>query len=61
MNALFKIQFGYIPKKYFGRVLVYAAKAQWIRRVLRMEAAWRKVAPGSEIVYVKGSQSASRK
>src|SRR3984893_3744375 len=55
MNALFEIQFGYVPKKYCGRVLVYAAKAQWITHLLQMEAAWRKVAPDSKIVYVKGN------
>src|SRR3984893_1086881 len=55
MNALFDIQFGYIPRKYNGRVVVYAAKAQWITRLLTMEAAWRKIAPHSKIVYVKGS------
>jgi hypothetical protein len=27
----------------------------WITRLLTMEAAWRKIAPRSKIVYVKGS------
>ena len=55
MNRLFEIQFDYIPKTYLGRVIVYAAKAQWPTRLHQMKAAWRKVAPESEIVYVKGS------
>jgi thioesterase domain-containing protein len=55
MKALFEIQFGYIPRKYDGRVVVYRAKAQWPTRLLRMTAAWRKIAPRSEIVSVKGN------
>ena len=54
MRALFEIQFGYIPRKYDGRVVVYTAKAQWPTRLLRITAAWRKIAPRSEIVNVKG-------
>jgi thioesterase domain-containing protein len=54
MKALFEIQFGYIPRKYDGRVVVYRAKLQWPTRLLRITAAWRKIAPRSEIVNVKG-------
>lgn len=55
MNRLFDIQFDYIPKKYHGRVLVYAAKAQWLTRLLQLKAAWSEIAPESKIVYVKGN------
>lgn len=55
MHRLFDIQFDYIPKKYHGRVLVYAAKAQWLTRLLQLKAAWSEIAPESKIVYVKGN------
>jgi thioesterase domain-containing protein len=55
INTLFEIQFDYIPKQYPGRVLVYAAKTQELARLRHVAAAWRKVAPASEIVEVNGT------
>jgi thioesterase domain-containing protein len=55
INTLFEIQFDYIPKEYPGRVLVYAAKTQELARLRYVAAAWRKVAPASEIVEVNGT------
>jgi thioesterase domain-containing protein len=55
INTLFEIQFDYIPKQYPGRVLVYAAKTQELARLRHVAAAWRKVAPASEIVEVSGT------
>jgi thioesterase domain-containing protein len=55
INTLFEIQVDYIPKQYPGRVLVYAAKTQGLARLRHIAAAWRKVAPASEIVEVRGT------
>jgi hypothetical protein len=55
INTLFGTQFDYIPKQYPGRVLVYAAKTQQLGRLRHVVAAWRKVAPASEIVKVSGT------
>jgi thioesterase domain-containing protein len=55
INRLFAVQFEYIPEKYSGRVLVCAARTQGPARLRQVAAAWRKVAPASEIVEVRGT------
>ena len=57
INTLFGIQFDYTPRKYSGDVLVYAAKIQRPSRLSQVAAAWRRVAPASEIVCVSGTHS----
>jgi thioesterase domain-containing protein len=55
MNELFEVQFRYIPKKYSGRVLVYARKTHGLTHLSQVGAMWREIAPASEIVYVGGT------
>jgi thioesterase domain-containing protein len=55
IKTLFDRQFSYVPKEYLGRVLVFAAKTQSLTYLRQVELVWRKVAPASEIVYVKGT------
>jgi len=55
IHSLFEIQFNYVPNEYSGRVLVYVAKTQKPARLRQMTAAWRKIAPASEIVEVRGT------
>jgi thioesterase domain-containing protein len=57
INTLFAIQADYIPQKYSGRVLVYAAKIQGPARLRQVAAAWRSVAPASEIIYVDATHT----
>jgi thioesterase domain-containing protein len=55
INTLFDKQFDYVAAKYSGRVLVCVARTQWPTRLRRVAAAWRMVAPASEIVEVGGT------
>ncbi|MBR1087606.1 hypothetical protein JQ621_08950 [Bradyrhizobium manausense] len=53
IHSLFHTQFDYVPTEYSGRVLVYAAKIQDPARLRHLTAAWRKIAPVSEIVEIR--------
>jgi thioesterase domain-containing protein len=55
INTLFDKQFDYVAAKYSGRVLVCVARTQRPARLRRVAAAWRMVAPASEIVEVGGT------
>jgi thioesterase domain-containing protein len=57
MKALYEIQFLYVPKEYPGRVTVYVAQTQPLTHLRQVEAPWRKVAPASDIVSVKGNHT----
>jgi len=57
MKGLFETQFRYVPKRYFGRVLICAAKTQALTHVRQLEGPWRKVAPNLQIVHFKGTHT----
>jgi thioesterase domain-containing protein len=57
MKTLFEAQYAYIPQQYPGRTLVFVAKTQALTHLSQVEAAWRKVAPASEIVHVNGTHT----
>jgi thioesterase domain-containing protein len=50
VKALFENQFNYVPKTYFGRVVVCVAKTQPLSQFVQVQAAWSKIAPEAEIV-----------
>jgi thioesterase domain-containing protein len=57
MKALYEIQFLYVPKEYPGPVTVYVAQTQPLTHLRQVKAPWRKVAPASNIVSVKGNHT----
>jgi thioesterase domain-containing protein len=57
MKVLFETQFAYIPKDYHGRVLVFVAKTQALTHLRQIKVAWRKIAPVSEFVDIKGTHT----
>ena len=57
MKTLYEAQFAYVPKEYSGRVLVCVAKTQALTHLRQLEAAWRKVAPRSDVVHFEGTHT----
>jgi hypothetical protein len=57
MKMLFEIQFAYVPTPYSGAVLVCAAKTQSLSYLRQIEPAWRKIAPGAEIMSFSGTHT----
>jgi thioesterase domain-containing protein len=55
MRALYDAAEAYVPQAYDGRVLFYAAKTRPLSQLAPIEAAWAKIAPAIEAVYVKGT------
>lgn len=51
MKTLLETQFAYVPKDHSGRVLVCVAKTHALTHRAKLKAAWRKVAPSSDVVY----------
>jgi hypothetical protein len=45
----------YVPEAYHGRILVYAARTQQLCHLRQVEAAWRSIADGAEIVRIAGT------
>ena len=57
VKALFENQFRYVPKKYFGRVVVCVAKTQPLSQFVQVQSAWKKIAPAVEIVRFNASHA----
>ena len=55
VKTFYKTQFNYVPKQYFGRVVVCVAKTQSLTHLSQVEAAWRKIAPAAEVVKFNGT------
>jgi hypothetical protein len=55
IKGLYDRYLEYVPNSYSGRVLVFVAKTQALMRLRQVKAAWRKIAPSSEILEVNGT------
>jgi thioesterase domain-containing protein len=55
VRTLFKTHRNYVPKKYFGRVVVCVAKTQHLTYLWQVEGPWRKIAPAAETVKFEGT------
>ncbi len=55
MKGLYDRHLEYVPNSYSGRVLVFVAKTDGLLNHGQVEAAWRKIAPSSEIFEVNGT------
>ena len=59
MKTLFENQYAYVPKPYFGRLLVCVAGTQGLvyLRLRQVEVAWRKIAPAAEVKHFDGTHT----
>ncbi|SRR5579871_2394190 len=57
MKTLFETQYGYYPKPYAGRVVLYVAKTQSLAHLRQVEASWQTIAPQAEIVKCKATHT----
>jgi len=55
MRGLYDRHLEYVPNSYSGRVLVFVAKTDELLNHGHVKAAWRKIAPSSEIFEVTGT------
>jgi thioesterase domain-containing protein len=55
IKGLYDRHLEYVPNSYSGRVLVFVAKPDGLLNHGQVEAAWRKIAPSSEILEVNGT------
>ena len=55
MKGLYDRHLEYVPNRYSGRVLVFVAKTDELLNHGQVKAAWRKIAPSSEIFEVDGT------
>ena len=55
MKGLYDRHLEYVPNNYSGRVLVFVAKTDGLMNHGQVKAAWRKIAPSSEIFEVNGT------
>jgi hypothetical protein len=54
-KGLYDRHLEYVPNRYSGRVLVFVAKTDELLNHGQVKAAWRKIAPSSEIFEVDGT------
>jgi thioesterase domain-containing protein len=54
IKGLYDRHLEYVPNHYFGRVLVFVAKFDGLLNHGQVKAAWKKIAPSSEIFEVNG-------
>ena len=57
MKTLFENQYAYVPKPYFGRLLVCVARTQGLVYLRQVEVAWRKIAPAAEVKRFDGTHT----
>jgi thioesterase domain-containing protein len=55
MKGLYDRHLEYVPNRYSGRVLVFVAKFDELMNHGQVKAAWKKIAPSSEIFEVYGT------
>jgi thioesterase domain-containing protein len=55
IRTLYDSYLDYVPERYGGRVLVFVAKTQALLRLRQVEAAWKKIAPLSEVFEINGT------
>ncbi len=55
IKTLYDTYLDYVPERYGGRVLVFVAKTQAPLRLRQVEAAWKKIAPSSEVFETSGT------
>ena len=54
---MYKAMVDYVPKPYDGHVVVYETKTQPLIHLRQIGAAWRAIAPRSEIVTIEGNHT----
>lgn len=57
MYAMHKAMVDYRPAVYDGRALVYETQTQPLYHLRQIGAAWKKIAPATEVVSIKGNHS----
>jgi hypothetical protein len=55
IKTLYDSYFDYVPDGYGGHVLVFVAKTQALLRLRQVGAAWKKIAPSSEVFEISGT------
>ena len=55
IKTLYDTYLEYVPERYGSRVLVFVAKTQALLRLRQVEAAWKKIAPSSEVFEISGT------
>jgi thioesterase domain-containing protein len=55
VRTLYDSYLSYVPDTYVGRILVFVAKTEALLRLRQVEAAWRKIAPQSEVFKTNGT------
>jgi len=61
IKTLYDSYLNYVPERYPGRVLVFVAKTQALLRLRQVEAAWKKIAPSSEVFELSGTHGSIMK
>ena len=57
IHALYKAMVDYVPEPYDGRVVVYETKTQPLIHLRQIGAAWKAIAPRTEIVPIEGNHT----
>jgi thioesterase domain-containing protein len=57
VHAMYQAMERYVPEPYAGRVLVFETRTQPLYHLRQVGAAWRKIAPLTEIVMLEGNHS----
>lgn len=57
MYAMHKAMVDYRPAVYDGRVLVYETETQPLYHLRQIGAAWKKIAPATEVVSIRGNHT----
>jgi thioesterase domain-containing protein len=55
IKTLYDSYLDYVPERYGGRVLVFVAKTQASLRLRQVAAAWKKIAPSSDVFETSGT------
>jgi thioesterase domain-containing protein len=55
IKTLYDTHRNFVPKSYSRRVLVFAAKTQALMRLRQVGAAWKTIAPSSEVFNISGT------
>jgi thioesterase domain-containing protein len=61
IKTLYDSYLDYVPDGYGGHVLAFVAKTQALLRLRQVEAAWKKIAPLSEVFEIRGTHGSIMK
>jgi thioesterase domain-containing protein len=57
IHGIYKAMIDYVPKPYDGHVIAYETRTQPLIRLRQIGAAWKAIAPHTEVVTVEGNHS----